>query len=80
MADPSQVVLLSPDSSEAARHLDTKNDTAPPSRERERRRIEIQEVFVFHTLEGILLRLYTESKVISCEFRTSFFFFYPDCQ
>lgn len=44
MADPSQVVLLSPDSSEAARHLDTKNDTAPPSRERERRRIEIQEV------------------------------------
>lgn len=44
VADPSQVVLLSPDSSEAARHLDTKNDTAPPSRERERRRIEIQEV------------------------------------
>lgn len=44
VADPSQVVLLSPDSSEAARYLDTKNDKAPPSRERERRRIEIQEV------------------------------------
>lgn len=38
--DPSQV-LLSPDSSEAARHLDTKNDTAPPSKGRERRRIQV---------------------------------------
>uniref|UniRef100_A0A8C6HCN5 Sperm-associated antigen 1 n=1 Tax=Mus spicilegus TaxID=10103 RepID=A0A8C6HCN5_MUSSI len=41
--DPSQV-LLSPDSSEATRHLDTKNDTAPPSKGRERRRIQVQEV------------------------------------
>ncbi|XP_031214725.1 sperm-associated antigen 1 [Mastomys coucha] len=43
MADPSHV-LLSPDCSEAARHVDTKNDTAPPSKGRERRRIEVQEV------------------------------------
>ncbi|XP_034372690.1 sperm-associated antigen 1 isoform X1 [Arvicanthis niloticus] len=43
MVDPSQV-LLSPDSGEAARHLDTKDDTAPPSKERERKRIEVQEV------------------------------------
>lgn len=51
MADPSHV-LLSPDCSEAARHVDTKNDTAPPSKGRERRRIEVQEVFVFHTLKA----------------------------
>ncbi|XP_052016675.1 sperm-associated antigen 1 isoform X2 [Apodemus sylvaticus] len=42
VADPSEV-LLSPGSSGAARDLDTKTDTAPPSKGRERRRIEVQE-------------------------------------
>lgn len=62
MAGPSQV-LLSPDSSEAARHLDTKSDTAPPSNGRERRRIKVQEVSVFHTLWKQPAEIYIESKL-----------------
>ncbi|KAL1767844.1 sperm-associated antigen 1 [Sigmodon hispidus] len=51
LADPSQALLLQPDAGEAkvglqktTRHLDAKNGAAPPSKGRERRRIEIQEV------------------------------------
>lgn len=75
-------LLLNPDTVErkeglqkAAQHLDTKNDPAPPSKGRERRRIEVQEVFVFQTFWKHPAEISYESKVIFLWILWDFLFF-----